>query len=185
MNATELTHQKLSVTPSASTAPLVDGRELEELVSAGLVNDINGQLADISKGMQDQLEQKQNIRAEMETLYTMRTHKEILNIEGQSYVDLDPEEAQFLDLIHTATPQTDPNGNILGYRIKEEQFDEATDSALKSREEKLSDLNSNGELTMLKIQSLVDQRKNALTLLSNLLRASNDIAQTIINNIRS
>lgn len=185
MNPTEITQQKLTVNPSPSTGPQVDGRELEELVSAGLVNDLNGQLADISKGMQDQLEQKQSIRAEMEIIYTMRTHKEVLDIEGQGYVDLNPEEARILDLVHTATPQTDQDGTILGYRIVEEQFNEATDSALKIREDQLSSLNSNGELTMLKIQSLVDQRKNALTLLSNLLRASNDIAQTIINNVRS
>lgn len=185
MNPTELPNQKLTVTPSRSTGPLVDGRELEELVSAGLVNDINGQLADISKSMQDQLEQKQSIRAEMEIIYTMRSRKEVLNIEGQTYVDLNPEEAGILDLVHTATPQTDENGTILGYRIKEDQFNEATANALETREGRLSELNSNGELTMLKIQSLVDQRKNALTLLSNLLRASNDIAQTIINNIRS
>ncbi|MDX1412110.1 MAG: hypothetical protein R3351_08120, partial [Nitrospirales bacterium] len=135
--------------------------------------------------MEHQLEEKQNIRAEMETIYGMKSNKEVLGIEGQSYVDLAPEEARILNVVHTATPQTDALGDVIGYRLKEDQFTQAADGAIKIREERLSELNSNGELTMLKIQSLVDQRKNALTLLSNLLRASNDVAQTIISNIRS
>jgi hypothetical protein len=48
-----------------------------------------------------------------------------------------------------------------------------------------SGIGSIDEITMLKVQSLVDQRKNALTFLSNLLASADGVARTIIANIKT
>ena len=53
-----------------------------------------------------------------------------------------------------------------------------------SRKE-LAQLNSNSELTAIQIQSLVEQRKNALTLLSNLIAVNCSTLQSIIQNMKS
>lgn len=185
MSQVQVQTKFLTAIPPQNSTPTVDGRELEQMVGVALLGDLNQQLADISANMERQVQEKQTLRGEIESIYSMKQNKEILTIEGQSYRDLSPEEAMLLNVTHSATPQTDENGDLTGYRIKEDSFQEATKAVVKTRDERLSGLNSNSELTMLKIQSLIDQRKNALTLLSNLLAASNDVAQNIIGNIRN
>lgn len=185
MNAIQVQTQNLTQIGRSDTDPLIDGQELDQMVSVALLGDLNQQLADISDHMEFQIEEKQGIRSEIEEIYSMKKDKEILSIEGQNYRDLSPDEAHILKVTQTATPQTNKNGEVTGYRITEEAFQEAADAGVKSRKNHLNELNSNSELTMLKIQSLIDQRKNALTLLSNLLASSNSVAQTIIGNIRN
>jgi len=56
--------------------------------------------------------------------------------------------------------------------------------AIADRESRLSELNSNPEFTAVQIQSLSDQRKSALNLLSNLIAACGELAKAIIANVR-
>ena len=185
MNSIIVQNENLSIASRQAPAQAVDGQELEQIVGVALLGDLNTQLADISEAMERQVQDKQTLRAEMETLYRLRQDKEALNIEGQSYRDFSPQEAELLGVTRIATPQTDEQGRVTGFRIKDELFKEANDSQIKIREEQISELNGNAELVMLKIQSLVEQRKNALTLLSNLMASANDVAQNIIGNIRN
>ena len=185
MNSMQVPTQNLSYVQNQNVYTTVSGRELEQMVGVALLGDLNSQLADISEKMRYQVQARQAIRQEMEAIYAMKQNSEALDIEGQSYMDLSLEEAKLLAIIQSATPQTDKSGEVSGYRIKEEKFQEAIKASLKTREDKLADLNSNAEITMLQVQSLVDQRKNALTLLSNLIAASGGVARTIIGNIRN
>jgi len=184
MNNISIQTQTLSATQTKAPGETVDGRELEQMVGVALIGDLNQQLADISNTMEHQLQEKQGLREEMEAIYSMKD-KEIIDSNGTNYRELNLEEATLLKVRETAIPQIDPEGEVTHYLIEEDAFQEATKAGVKIREGKLSGLNSNGELTMLKIQSLIDQRKNALTLLSNLLAASNKVAQNIIGNIRN
>jgi hypothetical protein len=172
------------VTDSISSKP-VTGTEMEQMVGIGLVGDLNQQLADISSQMGRQIQEKQNLRGEIETIDQIQRTREVLEINGQKYRDVSPGEAELLGVTQEAIPQTDEAGQVLGYRLGEDLFQKAVEGAIHQREDGLASLNGEGELVMLKIQSLVDQRKNALTLLSNLLAASGDVARTIIGNMRS
>jgi hypothetical protein len=174
--------QTSSETPAAK--PLA-GTELEQMVGVGLLGDLNGQLADISARMNRQIEEKQELRGEIDSIVALRQGREPLEINGQQYRDLSPQEAELLGVTQEAVPQTDESGAVTGYRLAEDLFQGAVAEAIHRREQGLASLNGDGELVMLKIQSLIDQRKNALTLLSNLMAASNEVAKTIINNIRS
>jgi chromosome segregation ATPase len=61
---------------------------------------------------------------------------------------------------------------------------ESLTAQLENKQEELAQLNSNSELTMIQVQSLMDQRKNAMTLLSNLISANNSTKQSIIQNMK-
>jgi hypothetical protein len=185
MQLRSLEKQKIHQMAEASAPKPVTGTELEQIVGVGLLRDLNGQLADISSHLERQIEEKQTLRGEIDAIVKLKQSRELLEINGQKYRDLSPAEAALVGVTQESVPQTDETGQILGYRLGEDLFQQATETAIKQREDALASLNGDGEMVMLKVQSLVDQRKNALTLLSNLMAASHDVAKTIINNIRS
>jgi hypothetical protein len=176
---------KIQNSSITSTSKPITGTELEQMVGVGLLGDLNQQLADISSQMERQITEKQDLRNQIDTIFQVKQEQEILEINGQKFRDLTPEQAELLGVTQEATPQTNEAGQVTGYRLSEDLFQQAVDQAVQRRDEGLSSLNGDGELMMLKIQSLVDQRKNALMLLSNLMAASNEVAKTIISNIRS
>lgn len=61
---------------------------------------------------------------------------------------------------------------------------ESLTAQIENKQEELAQLNSNSELTMIQVQSLMDQRKNAMTLLSNLISVNNSTKQSIIQNMK-
>lgn len=61
---------------------------------------------------------------------------------------------------------------------------EALTAEIDNKQEELAQLNSNSELTMIQVQSLMDQRKNAMTLLSNLISVNMNTQQSIIQNMK-
>ncbi len=184
MQAQSITNLKIQDPAGVATDSAIDGREFEQLVGAGLLEDMNQQLSDISYKMEQELVQKQGIRKEIESLYQMEQGKKVIKVNGNQYIDVSPEDAILLGISGDAIPSTDSDGKVTSYRITKEQFDEAIKSGIYLRDEQLKEMNSNNELTMIQIQSLVDQRKNLLNLLSNLMASANSVAQNIIQNIR-
>lgn len=176
---------KIQKAEETSAIKVVSGTELEQMVGMGLLGDLNGQLADISSKMELQIREKQGLREEIDSILRLKQGGEVLEVNGQKYRDLSIPQAELLGVTQDAVPQTDDAGRVMGYRIGEDPFQQAMEEAVLRREQSLNSLNGDGELTMLKIQSLVDQRKNALTLLSNLMAASHETAKAIIANIRS
>jgi len=57
-------------------------------------------------------------------------------------------------------------------------------SQIETTQSEMEALNGNQEITLLAVQSISEQRKNALSLLSNLLAASAEVAKAIIANVR-
>lgn len=158
---------------------------LETFVGAHLVTDLTQQLNDVSRSMKEDLEIKQGLRTEIAELQNLETQTTSVIENGETFRHLNEEQMTKLGYPESATTFEDEASGETLYKISEEDFDTARKNAIGQREETLSQMNSQGELTMLEIQSLVEQRKQALTLLSNLLAASNQIAQTIIGNIRN
>lgn len=117
---------------------------LEQYLGFSLVEDLNGQLASIAQQLQDELNQKQEIRDEIAALNTQLAQS------GLS------DEAK-----------------------------ESLTAQISNKQEELAQLNSNSELTMIQVQSLMDQRKNALTLLSNLISVNTSTQMSIIQNMKT
>lgn len=159
-------------------------QQLEQMVGTSLLADLNEQLTQISQKMAHEVTEKRTLRQEIETIYQIDQQNPPIEADGKVFHDLSPEETQLLNLTETAIPQEVEGDKVTLYRVTGEQLQESSKQAVKIREGKLQDINSDGELTMLKIQSLVDQRKNILNLMSNLLAADNSVAQNIIQNIR-
>ncbi len=184
MNSISGSELKIQSSSTQQAGAATSGTELETLVATSLVGDLNQQLADISDQMKRQLEEKKGIRGELEAIYSLKRDAPVQDIDGVKYVDLSAAQAQLLGVTQKAMPLASENGEVRSYRLKEEEFLEAAKSATELRESRLEGLNSNHELTMIKVQSLIEQRKNAMTLLSNLLAAAGEVAKTIIGNIR-
>lgn len=177
---------------STSSATGVAGAtetEMDQVLGLSVVSDYDTQLAAIAQTMQDQLQQKQDIREEIMALNALYTQPETTGDDGQVYVDLTAEEVAQLNLTPEQAGQVyevrDGNGNITGYRMLETDFKEVVDTAIENKQMELSQLNSNSELTMIQVQSLVEQRKNAMMLLSNLIAARMSSMQAIIQNMKT
>lgn len=158
--------------------------DLENTVAVAVVADLDQQLAAISNGMKRQLEDKQALRGELESIHQLRAEPPATTIDGETFVDLSAEQAVLLGATNLGIPLETEGGEVTRYRLSQDEFQVASQNAVESREGRLGELNATGELTMIQIQSLVDQRKNALMLLSNLLAADHEISKTIIANIR-
>lgn len=154
---------------------------LEQTVGVSLIADFNQQLADISANMQDQLAQKQEVRGEISVLQGINAKTTINNesTNGQDAVMITQVERDKLLQLGVDKNSIISSGGYL-YVTKE-----ALTATVESRQEKLAGLNSNSELTMIQIQSLVDQRKNMLMLLSNMMASKNDTAMSIIRNLKN
>lgn len=163
-----------------SAASQVSDQQLEQAISVSMVGDLNDQLAGISKTMRQQLADKQIIRQDLSTLQGLnaRTETETPNHEKAVIIT----DKEYSELV-TKQPglQFEPIGDGSGYYLKKDSLRNVINGA----QEKLASLNSNTEMTMLQIQSLTDQRKNALMMLSNLISARNETLMGIIRNLKN
>lgn len=171
-------------TENLSSVPSPNVENLETMVGVHLLSDLNAQLEDISRDMESDLKIKQSLRSDLLELQGLPAQVETVELEGELYRDLNETQLAKLDYPESAVPFGNSETGETLYRLSEEQFAQAQKLSIEQRKETLAQMNSQGELTMIKIQALVEQRKQALTLLSNLLAASHQVAQTIIGNIR-
>lgn len=169
----------------AQTVPgVVSEAELEQTIGVSLIADYNEQLAKIAETMKNQLDQKKAVRDEIFELETMKGKPETI-IDQQTMVELTKEEAEKLDVVLISKPILNDRGQTVGYYLDKETFNERITAAVEKKERELTELNSTSELTMLQVQSLVDQRKNALMMLSNLVANKNETMMSIIRNMKT
>lgn len=158
----------------------VSEAELEKTVGVSLLADFNQQLADISEAMQTQLNEKKELREELASLETLNGRTEVTDSNGEEAVEISAEEKTELEQMG----YTDLNfvaKSDGSYTVTKDSLG----SAIENGQEELAGLNATSELTMLQIQSLVDQRKNAITLLSNLIASKNETLTGIIRNLKN
>ena len=186
MYATNTTRTSdVSSTSSTTGVASVSESELDQVLGLSIVSDYDTQLAAIAQIMQQELQQKEEIRQEITALTSLYTQPETTEADGNVYVELTVDEATQLNLTTTASQVLDGSGNIIGYKMLKTDFKEVVDTAVENKQMELAQLNSNSEMTMIQVQSLVEQRKNAMMLLSNLIAARNSGMQAIIQNMKS
>lgn len=162
----------------ATTTPGgVSETELEQTIGISLLADYNQQLSNIAQTMQENLNAKKELRTEVTGLQTIDS-RESTDVSGTTSIALSDDEATSLAEKYPDLTITEQDG--VSYVSKN-----SLETQISSKQEELSGLNSTSELLSLQIQSLVDQRKNAITILSNLMASRNDTLMSIVRNLKS
>ena len=167
------------VTGGSAATSGVSETELEQTVGVSLLADFNQQLTNISTNMKDQLAAKQELRGDLSYLQDLNGQTTVQTPSGEDAVAISEDEHEKLEQMGIDLNTIfDGNG---GYYVTKNSLSGAIDT----KQEELAGLNANSELVMLQIQSLVDQRKNAMMLLSNLMASRNESLTGIIRNLKN
>lgn len=181
MYTTYINQTSVGAVSSLTTPGGVSETNLEQTVGVSLIADFNTQLNEMAEAMQDQLDAKNELSEEIALLQSYSSRETVTTSSGEEAVEVTTEEYQALiDAGYTdLTFEQKADGS--GYYL----VTEGLTGTISAKQEELAGLNSNSELMMLQIQSLIDQRKNAITLMSNLLSSRNEVLMNIIRNLKN
>ncbi len=157
----------------------VSESDLENTVGINLLADYNQQLADLSQVMRDQLTAKNDLSSEVGSLQTFAAREHVKTPTGENAVTVSAEEKAQLE-----TAGYDFNYEDAGNGKSYLKLD-SLENTITQKQGELSTMNSTSELTMLNVQSIIDQRKNAIMFLSNLMSSKNDTLMNIIRNLKN
>lgn len=156
-------------------------QSLEDTIGVAMVGDLDNQIATMSQTMKQNLKEKQEIRKQTNIIQTIELQApDASSTPEDTYYKIDSQTAESLKTMSQGkfdlgTP--DANGNYIVHK-------EPLDALLDSKNQEMASLNSDSEINYLQIQGLMDQRKTAFTLLSNLMAAENEITAAIVRNIK-
>lgn len=177
MSANAITNQIEAARLSIPTgAEPVSETELEETIGVALIADYNEQLAGIAGVMQNTLDEKKTIRAELASLQMIGT-KDSTEIDGTQAYALTQEEAE---LFQNQYPDVNLIEDGDGFALAKDGLD----SLIASRQQELANVNTNSEMISLQIQSVINQRKEAILMLTNLIASRNDTVMSIARNLK-
>lgn len=184
MQASSITRDNVSSIGPADSIPIGDG-EIEDLANLSLLSEIDEEIRRMGALFREDHEQRAAINRDLSFLRGLESRTTSYTEAGgqREFITLSGPESERLRQID---PELDvrfagggyPNGP---YAVNREQLR----GVVETKEENLASHNSNSELMMIRIQSLVDQRKNLFMLLSNLLASKNEILTNIVRNLRS
>ena len=158
-----------------------DGMQsLEETIGVALVGDLDSQIQKMGQDMRASLGEKKRVRAEMDVVRGIADKTPTSNSSLQNpEIIISAKEKNQLDALQMNTSgfELQPDGTYKGPRNNIGSF-------LETKKEELLSLNSDSEITYLQLQGLMDQRKTAFTLLSNLMAAESETTAAIVRNIK-
>lgn len=139
-----------------------------------LINGYDSELSEITTNLKEQLSQKHEINQDIQFLESLLNSYSVT----LGYLEISKEDYEKLQKINPEIEAT-PSGT--GYLVSEKSIGDL----IKTGEDNLSQLTADAEIVSLQIQSLVDKRKNAITLFSQLLSSKNETLMGIIRNLKS
>lgn len=157
-------------------AEAITDTELEETIGVALIADYNKQLAGIAGEMQDNLNEKKSIRSELVSLQMIGT-KDVSKIDGTQAYELTEDEANSLR-------QTYPDVFLIEEAQTTAIGKDNLESLLAAKQQELANVNSNSEMIALQIQSVINQRKEAVLMLSNLVASRSETMMSIARNLK-
>lgn len=176
------THQaRIGAVGTLQTTGTASETDLENAIGVAQLADLNAQLSELASSMKEQLEAKQEIREELSNLQSYDNRETATTPSGDEACEITVEEYEELQNSGYDTLQFVEKEDGSGYYL----LKDGLETTINQKQEELAGLNSSSELMALQVQSLVDQRKNALTLLSNLYSGKNEILMNIIRNLKS
>lgn len=172
----------VSLSPLVNSSIPFDENALEQVVGFTLLSDLNQQLTQVATSMRDQLVAKESVRSTLSWIESLQGRQTQKSLFGNDSVAITEQEKQkLLDLGFKNIKFSSRTDGNSGFMVEKSSLTEAIDM----KKEELAGLNSQTELVALQIQSLVDQRKNAMSLLSNLLASRNETIMGIIRNLKN
>lgn len=154
---------------------------LEAMLGGAVVEELDAQINMFSADLIAINTEKQLVRSDLNTITAMKTNPTdvdgvevfILNDEDKS--DLESlAESLGIDIEYTE----DDSGNVGVSRAMLESVESALDN-------KLQDLNTSSEMKMISFQSLMDARKQAMMMLSNMISSDNQTKMAVIQNLKN
>ncbi len=168
-----------SVNPTAQTPDAGSNQSLNQIIQMSLLSEINTELNNVGNEMKTRNEERGALRetiTNMNNIYSYPSQKSGL-MEAEVIIVTADEKNYLISQGISPEAFTDSHGQ---QSIKKDTLKRALDG----KQETLAGFNSESELTAIKIQSLVDQRKNLTLLLSNLMSSENDTLMSIIRNLK-
>lgn len=166
---------------TASIATTVDTPSQESLSHVMLINgvgSIDQSIKGLAQEMKSDLNQKNTYRSQVASINTVLNRPKIKLEDGTAAHEVSDAEMAWLNkLADTQLTFTTIGGK---HYISEESLTNLKDSINGS----IQDLNTGAEMRSLELQSLMDQRKNLMTLLSNMMASGTEIISNIIRNIK-
>lgn len=176
MEATQVQTPGIQGVHAATTSAGISEAAMEATLSGSLLSDYNEQLANIAQVMQTNLNAKKVIREELTQLQQINT-REIEEVGGIKSVEVTEEEMNKLKNQYPGLSFTTQDGKHYVSKT-------GLESVIMGKQEEMAGLNTNSEMMAIQIQTLVDQRTQALTMLSNLIASRHEGAMSIIRNMK-
>lgn len=170
-----------NLSQSAIAAPSAQQEALSQVVQMTMLSDIDAELTQIGADMKAQTETRKEMREEIATIssiYAKPSSKD--GLMGRETIAITAEERDYL--ISQGYPEKSFQETESGSTYTVEK--DALKTFIDNKQEALASSNSDAEMTALRIQSLVDQRKNLTLLLSNLMSAEHETLMSIIRNLK-
>lgn len=165
-----------TITPNAPLAhqrPITtDEINLEQVLGVSLLGEYNDQLTQIANELLTAQQERQTIQSDIDKLEVL-AQQEPISFNNETYIAID--EA-YLDLF-SVDQLTEIDGQTC-------VIQDNLESLIQNKNLTLASLHSQNEVSSIKIQSLMDQRKQTLTILSNLLASKNDMMMTLARNMK-
>lgn len=177
MYQTTIQPSRVSISPPVGTGLGPDDMELEKTIGIALLADYNEQLAEIAGHMQSTLTSKKEKQAEIAALQMINA-RDSVEKGGVAVIEITLEEYEKLKNQY-------PNLNIKTENGKNYVVKSSLESVIAGKQQELAGLNSSSEIVALQIQSVVDQRKQAVTTLSNLMSSRDETLMGIIRNMKN
>lgn len=179
MYATYIQSSSVGQVRSISTPGAVSESDLENTVGINLLADYNQQLSDLSQVMRTQLEAKNSLSGDIGDLQLLAARDHTMSASGDEVVLISEQEMVQLQDAKYDFDFEPAYGEKYYLKVN------LLETTITQKQEELSSMNSTSELTMLNVQSIMDQRKNAIMFLSNMMASKNDTLMNIIRNLKN
>ncbi|EKD41502.1 MAG: hypothetical protein ACD_73C00690G0005 [uncultured bacterium] len=178
---TQQIYKAQEVTPIAPAETGVASSEsINQVLMVNALGNIDEQIKGISQGLKGEMEQKTNLRNDLNYLNSLSLKQQTVLADGTKAILLDDVSLAKLNTISAGSFAATTGADGKKY-ITADQM-----NALKETVSgKIQDLNSGWEMKAIEMQSLMDQRKNMITMLSNIMAVNNETLMGIIRNFKS
>lgn len=184
MQTAAVTRDNTSGVGRSGSLPIGSG-EIESLANLSLLTEIDDELRRMGASFREENEKRSAINRDLSFLRGLEARPtSYTEAAGQrEFVTLSGAER---DRLRQIDPQLEVRFAGGGYPNGPHAVNRSTLRALiETKEETVASHNSNNELMMIRVQSLVDQRKNLFLLFSNLLASRSETMMNLVRNLRN
>jgi hypothetical protein len=180
-----------AITQSTDIAGVIPGSSdansgLESLLIGDVVSNYDDQISAFNAEIQATTDEKNALTQTKSDLQNVPSTGTGVNDTVGAYHQYTPEQYQNLLAIADTVGMRDTITNGTDSTHSDDFVsNDALDKVQSSIDDKISELNSTSELQMINFQSLMDARKQSLTMLSNMINSDNQTKMAILQNLKN